>query len=474
MKKIIIAFIGAALLAAGADAKSYKRGVSEDKFSIRNQMSPLEPGVSWYYSWRSTPGAGYQNEVIDFDGYDFVPMVWNGNYDAQAILEYAASHPGCKYLLGFNEPNFTNQANMTPQAAAEQWPAVVDLAREAGLALVAPAMNYSPNEPYQSPTKWFDEFVELVGTDAFDYVAIHNYGGLGGMQTLAEQFHERYGKDVWVTEFCYWPDEGNPYCHVAPATQIASMVETVEWLEKTPWIYRYAWFKATGAHDSNPSANYGLIISENGLGEKQLSPQGLVYVNMSEFDPEVWHAEGEEIPATEYIDRTLASIAPGAREDAPKPIEISAFSSGATLDYQLDVPVDDDYVVTLTVSGVGEPVRFDPCLRIDLVEGDEATTLCPATSFTLPGSDSEYVTRKFNVHLPAGHCTLRLADAAPYSPSGIRISSLRFASAAGIAGVMAEETPTDDTLYNLHGIAVDKASAAPGIYVRQGRKVIVK
>ncbi len=27
-----------------------------------------------------------------------------------------------KYILGYNEPNFSDQANLTPQAAASDWP----------------------------------------------------------------------------------------------------------------------------------------------------------------------------------------------------------------------------------------------------------------------------------------------------------------------------------------------------------------
>lgn len=466
----------AALMAfTPAGAKSFKRGVSENQFALHNQMVILEPGVSWYYNWANTPGKGYRNEVINFDGFDFIPMVWNGNYNPDAIREYCAAHPNVKYLLGFNEPNFKAQSNMTPTAAAQLWPAVQALAEELGLELVAPAMNYSPDAPYQSPTKWFDEFVALVGKDAFDYVAVHNYGGLGVMKTLAGQFHERYGKDVWVTEFCLWPNEGQQSSSVAPETQIASMVETVEWLEQTPWIHRYAWFKAVGKHTtsaSSPSPSYGLIITENGVGEKHLSPQGYVYVYMSDFNPDVWHTVGEEIPATEYMARTSASLAPGNREGAPKPIEISAFNAGATLDYRIEVAEAGVYDLTLTVTGQGEPVRFDPSVKVLLVEGDNTTEICPATSFTLPGNDTEYVERKLAVNLPAGRSTIRLSDANPYQPSGIRISSLRLTGSAGVDDIVIGSEEPDGPTYTVDGRRVVPGALAPGIYIRNGKKFI--
>lgn len=475
-KTVIIALTAAAICVSASEARSFKRGVSENQFSLSEQMEVLQPGVSWYYNWGNTPSKGYQDGVINFSGIDFVPMTWNAAYNADNIREYVRNHPECKYLLGFNEPNFTKQANMTPQAAAQAWPAVQALAKELGLALVAPAMNYSPNPPYQDPLKWYDEFVALVGIDAFDYVAVHNYGGFGVMQRIAGDFHDRYGKDVWVTEFCYWPNEGQASSSVLQSTQIASMIECVEWLEKTPWIHRYAWFKPVGKHEStsqSPSPSYGLIISENGLGPRKLSPQGYVYVYMSEFDADVWHAENTEIPATEYINRVNAQIGPGTRVDAPKPIEISQFNTGAILDYQLDVPAEDDYNIVFTVSGQGEPVRFDPTLALALVDGDTETELYAATKYTLPGSDSEYREITMSVHLPAGHRTIRLLDAAPYTPSGIRISSLKFTSTAGVDEVTCHEPLQDGTVYTLDGRRA-ASPLAPGIYVRRGKKFIVR
>ena len=141
MKIRHMAFGLLAVMALSGFAKSDKRGVSENQFSMGSMLEALEPGVTWYYNWGNTPGKGYENQVIDFEGIEFVPMCWNANYNADAIREYCKSHPQTKYLLGFNEPNFTAQANMTPQKAAEEWPKVKALADELGLKLVSQALN---------------------------------------------------------------------------------------------------------------------------------------------------------------------------------------------------------------------------------------------------------------------------------------------------------------------------------------------
>lgn len=476
---ISLAFLSAALCGWDCNAKSYKRGVSENQFSLAQQLDVLQDGVSWYYTWGNTPPKGYENGVIDHEGLEFVPMCWNGSFDADNIREYCKTHPQTKYILGFNEPNFTKQANMTPQKAAEKWPEVVALARELGLKIVAPALNYSPNPPYTDPTKWMDEFTALVGSDAYDFVAVHNYGGIGVMKTLTTTFHERYGKPVWLTEFCYWPGEAG---YVAPKTQIASMVECLNWLEKTPWIYRYAWFKALGKHDSPDAGNFALVITESGLGERTLSEQGLVYVNMTDLNEDNFLEIENEYAAKDYIDAELISLGASANPEKLSPIEISQFNSGASVTWQFDVAEAGEYFLMLNITGVGEPDRFDPSLSVKLVNNDNEpqSTLCEATSFSLPGNDNEYKWIKLPVNLYAGKQRLMLCDEAKYRPSGIRISSVKLTKAAGIDAIAGVEKNVKN-IYTVDGreIKTDNPSEtlgtlSPGIYIFNNKKIIIK
>ena len=474
MRYLILGFT--AILAVTGFAKSNKRGVSENQFSMGSMLEALEPGVTWYYNWGNTPGKGYENQVYDFEGIEFVPMCWNANYNADAIREYCKTHPQTKYLLGFNEPNFTAQANMTPQKAAEEWPKVKALADELGLKLVAPALNYSPNPPYTDPLKWMDEFVALVGLDAFDYTAVHNYGGLGVMKTIAGNFHDRYGKDVWVTEFCYWPNEGNGNDYVSPETQISSMAETVQWLESTPWIFRYAWFKAIG-NSSGSGPNYGLLVHEgSGTDPWTLSEQGKVYVGLGEFDPDLWHPVGETIDAVEFVSSNLAGIGSSNDSQVKSGIEISRFNAGASVTWQFDVPKADDYNVTLGITGFGEPSSFDPQIQWVIVDGDKETKVSEVLKPSLPNNNTQYQPLTAKVTLPAGHVQLRLKDNAVYQPSGIRISTIRVDDEAGVGDIMLDAENNETAVYNLQGIKVGRASdlynLPGGIYIIGGRKVI--
>jgi hypothetical protein len=478
MKKSSI-ILASLLLAAGANAlsaKSPKRGVSENQFQYKAQMAALEQGVSWYYNWSAAPGRYLAGESY----FEFVPMCWNGNYSADNIRSFVADHPEAHYLLAFNEPNFKAQANMTPAQAAAAWPAVQALAQELNLEIVAPALNYSPDAPYYSPTDWMDEFVSLVGTDAFDYTAVHAYGGLEVTKTICTNFHEKYGKPVWLTEFCYWPDEGNSNSTVAADTQIYFMMQTVEWLEKTDWIYRYAWFKAIGDSSASTGPNYGLLLSGKGENERELSEQGKVYVNLSEFDANSYHATNIAVPAAEYYSQSGALLGSTHDESCTSPIEITRFNSGAYLDYQFEVPQAGEYNLTLRVSGVGEPTRFDPTVAVYTVAADGTETLVSAArQFELSNDNTVYTEETFPMTLNAGKQTIRLKDGAQYSPSGIHISTLTLTDAAGIDGISADKQDGPVNVYSLQGILLrSNVSAAnpladlpSGIYIVNNRKL---
>ena len=109
----------------------------------------MQGKVSWWYNWAVTPELPVRDHYEDYD-MDFVPMAWNGAFNETALREFLDEHPNVKYLLGFNEPNFAEQANLTPQQAADLWPQLEAIADDYNLKLVAPAVNYSPLDGKQS------------------------------------------------------------------------------------------------------------------------------------------------------------------------------------------------------------------------------------------------------------------------------------------------------------------------------------
>lgn len=501
MKKITILF--AAALIAGSAMASEKRGVSENQFTYACQMKALTPRCKWYYNWGQTPTKGFEDQVADFTGLEFVPMAWNG-FNEATIRDYVKSHPQCKYILGYNEPNFKTQSNKTPQQAASEWPALQALAKDLGLKLVGPALNYSPDAPYQDPLKWMDEFVALVGPDAFDYTAIHCYGGNGVLKDLATKFYNKYKKPVWVTEFCYWPG-GAGDVYVSPAQQIADMVASLQWLEQTDFIYRYSWFKAIGASDQANKPNYGLLQPQRGKTTSLLTAQGLVYMHLWDFDKNYYIPVEKTWPATSFVNGSNVGInaMPGAvlkysskqpdgnyiaeepENYVPFPIWIEKFTGEAYADYQFDVPEAGAYTLVLQVAGKGEPTYYDPTLGVYSVnaDGSQGAELVAPAKYTLSGSDETIVNLYMHMTLSAGKQTIRLKDCKRSQPSGVHISTLRLCKGSGIDGVEAAPAATgDNRVYSVSGTLVREqadpvapfAGLAPGIYIMNGRKYVVK
>ena len=156
-------------------AKSLKKGVSFDFGRFPSEDVPLlAPAITWSYNWGIDTQVKAQEEFRKHS-LDFCPMIWNGNWSLSRLEAYKQANPQTEYLLAFNEPNLTDQARMTPAQAAQLWPDVVAAAKELGLKLISPAMNYGTLTDYHDPYKWLDEFFECDGVsfDDVDGIAVH-------------------------------------------------------------------------------------------------------------------------------------------------------------------------------------------------------------------------------------------------------------------------------------------------------------
>ena len=205
MKKLILStlFIISATSLLAQPAKSFKRGVGENSFTVAEEFKNLSKGISWYYNW----GIDYSSNLSEYVGKDkaveYVPMIWGTNYDASRIPADA------QYLLGFNEPNLITAghggSDITPEQAVEPWHAIEQIAQQNGLQLVAPALNYSGDKlndgkVYSTPEIWFDAFIAAYkakyGVEPkYDYLALHSY--MNSPQAVigyVENFAKKYGK----------------------------------------------------------------------------------------------------------------------------------------------------------------------------------------------------------------------------------------------------------------------------------------
>ncbi|HVD98596.1 MAG TPA: glycosyl hydrolase [Cytophagaceae bacterium] len=222
---------------------SPKRGMAYGNHSVAD-LNADKVGASWWYNWSSTPDAAIASYYAS-QGVEFVPMMWNDSYTvANAIAQIPA---GCKYLLAFNEPNFTGEANMTPAQAVAAWPKIEQIAAAKGLEIVSAVPAYCGGgacvSGYTDPVTWHNDFFSLCPTCKVDYIAFHNYEPtVGGLLALTNNL-KVFGRPVWVTEFAYWDPTATE------AAKISYLQSAVSSFENDPDIFRYAWF--TGRSSSN-------------------------------------------------------------------------------------------------------------------------------------------------------------------------------------------------------------------------------
>lgn len=403
MKKILIPLIFLYSISLSAQMlKSEKRGVSENAFTYTAEVKSLSKGCSWTYNWGIIPSTAVSS-VLGPDGdMEFVPMAWNGNFDETALRTYLTNHPGVKYLLGFNEPNFASQASMTPSEAAAIWPRVEQIAADFNLKLVAPALNYSGSAlsdgvVYSTPQMWMDAFLAAYPAAKYDYLALHCYmNSASATIGYVENYAKKYGKKVWLTEFCAW--DGT----VDSVTQLNTMVQKVQELELSDYVFRYAWFKAKG---TNAAPYYRLVINPNLLthlpAAGTLSTLGNVYVNMSSFDTTYYHSIGDTIAAKDYVYSVGITLENNTDAMSKEPIQIGSFDTGSYVDYMLSVPSDGVYAMNIRLAS--EAFFFNPKITV-LCDGVQIAS----KEFTATGSVSLWNTEVMSLNLKAGKHKLRI------------------------------------------------------------------
>jgi hypothetical protein len=237
-----------------------KRGVAFGRHTA-SDLTALSRGVMWWYNWAAAPESGaasvYQSVKVEF-----VPMIWD-----EAHFNRAPNIPsGTKTLLGFNEPNFFSQANLSAAQAASYWPQLQDIARARAMKIASPALNYCGPAAScwdTNPFTYFDKFFAACTGCQVDYLAVHWYAcDVAALRSYISDM-KRYNKPIWLTEFACGDGADRSL-----AKQKQYMRDAVAYLEAEPAVMKYSWFA-----DANAIPNVALV---NGSGLTELGTQ---YVN---------------------------------------------------------------------------------------------------------------------------------------------------------------------------------------------------
>lgn len=209
-----------------------KKGVGTWNFS-ENGVALKEVNAAWYHNWSASPAQGV-------NGVEFVPMIWGANSVTAGNLNRAKASG--KVLLGFNEPDFASQANMSVERALDLWPQL----QATGLRLGSPAVATGG----ATPGGWLDGFMSGARQRGYrvDFIALHWYGSdfsaaaVDHLASYLKAVHDRYNLPIWLTEYALIKFGGGGATYPSAAQQVAFVNGSTAMLARLSYVERYAWF----------------------------------------------------------------------------------------------------------------------------------------------------------------------------------------------------------------------------------------
>lgn len=189
--------MAAVLVSSFASAQTQKSGWAGG--GGEGFFAPLN--VDWWYNWKlNEEGAGS-------GGARYFPMFWGG-VNQNGINSVLTRPDPVEYVLGFNEPERADQANMTVPTALSEWGELVDGLDGTGIKLVSPA----PSDTGDG-RNWLINFMNGINADPdlhVDAVAFHWYGAntpnnVAGAATnflnSVSWYRNQFNLPVMITEF---------------------------------------------------------------------------------------------------------------------------------------------------------------------------------------------------------------------------------------------------------------------------------
>jgi hypothetical protein len=233
---ILLLSVSAFPASASFPPPANKQGIASRTYLLSAPGKLRNAGATWTYTWTtrvpfSKPGLEVVPMVRDARGIDDVVIA---RMNAGRVAGYF------RYLLGFNEPDHANQANMTPTQAADLWPKLM----ATGLKLGSPA-------PAVPTNGWLAQFMSIATKRHLrvDFIALHFYAditnpraALARMRTQIAQVRAKYHRPVWITELGIIDTRTHPgpaQTNIVAAQRFMRSATTM--LDKLSYVQRYAW-----------------------------------------------------------------------------------------------------------------------------------------------------------------------------------------------------------------------------------------
>jgi hypothetical protein len=209
--------------------------------------------AKWYYNWGIESSQNVNNSI------PYIPMIWGQSKVNIKVSSVVIKAYACDVLLGFNEPDFAQQSNMTTQQAIDLWP----LLESTGCRLGSPAISGNAVKD----GNWLEDFMNKAKSAGrrVDFIAVHWYAPPNPTSFLKriDDIYAKYNLPIWITEFspADWNATATTPTKYKPEDAIAFMKAVIPELEKRDYVERYSW-KTRAVTD--PSLGFAALFDADG------------------------------------------------------------------------------------------------------------------------------------------------------------------------------------------------------------------
>ncbi|NDV61635.1 hypothetical protein G0Q06_04150 [Puniceicoccales bacterium CK1056] len=251
-----------------------KKGMAGTE-NVNTPASPTlgdDMGANWWYGWTANDFV-----TLDTTKTDYTPMQWGkanldvDNYNAATQLPLTLRFPDWAtrgyplILMGFNEPDKSEQSNIPVSEAVELWPQVM----AGSLPLLSPATAQYNNT-------WMQNFMAEADARDFkiDYLGMHSYRGpdlssgkyndpsqiILNINDLSATYAD---KPVILSEFGF-----SAFANTVSWTEndlYHAMLELLWRLENNPVVKRYSMFGFKEVSDADPTKDFSMPVDPTGL-----------------------------------------------------------------------------------------------------------------------------------------------------------------------------------------------------------------
>ncbi|HRZ98875.1 MAG TPA: glycosyl hydrolase, partial [Paludibacter sp.] len=240
---------------------------SGDPITNTNKMNG-----TWLYTWSA--------DNTTRPNIEYVPEKWQPFWPSWDQIN---SKENITHVMGYNEPDHTEQSNVSVATAVAQWPEFM----KSGLRIGSPACT--------TFSTWLYPFMDSIKAHNYrcDYVVVHAYwGGYSASQwyNALKAIHDKTGRPIWIKEWnngASWTTESWPSDYGASLTKqfnelkaILNVMDTAHFVERYS-IYNWVGYKR-------------MLIADDGW----VTPAGELYRDNK--PPLAYRKVNEVIPTYKY------------------------------------------------------------------------------------------------------------------------------------------------------------------------------